>query len=121
MGDSEEGGGGSVHWKLEAKKAKSANHKDVNQKVNQEGEDEDGKVGTDFTVSVLVQGQFSQEEFLIHLRKQLRLSSDKKRVYFNLPIEEKPAQIRVSWGDSKHHEGSGGNVTPALPGPGTST
>ena len=109
MGDSEEGGGGSVHWRLEAKDAKNASHNHVDKKVDQEGDDNDGAVGTDFTVSVLMPRDFpgGRGAFLTHLQSLLMPSKDKERVFFNLPIEDKrPAQIRVSWGKSEHHEGT---------------
>ena len=113
MGDSEEGGGGSVYWKLEAKNVNNASHSQVNKKVDQEGKDEDGAPGTDFTVSVLVPEDMTGAGFLAHLKSILTLTSNEKRVFFNHPIEEKPtpAQIRVSWGDSHYHEGNGGKKT----------
>ena len=113
MGDSEEGGGGSVFWKLDAKGVEpgKAHHKHIDKKVDQDGEDEDDKaqLGFHFTVSILKSDGFTQEEFLEHLKSSLTLSiKDNKRVYFNLPIEKKKAQIRVSWGASENHEGTGG-------------
>ena len=109
MGDSEEGGGGSVRWKLEVDDAKSANHNHTGNKVKQGGEDDDGEVGTDFTVSVQVPRGMTGPAFLAHLQGMLTLNSSGSRVFFNHPIEEnRPAQIRVSWGDSSHHEGTGG-------------
>ena len=114
MGDSESGGDGSVHWKLEAKNADEADHKHIGKKVDQRGKDDDGDEGTDFTVSIRRPGNLSQQQFLDHLRSAsgLKLSTkDGDRVYFNHPIEHKKAQIRVSWGDSNHHEGTGGLPT----------
>ena len=113
MGDSEEGGGGSVFWKLEAKKAKNESHVKVGKKVDQKGEDEDDNtdLGYHLTISFLKPNGLTQGQFLTHLQSPqgLKLSTkDNKRVFFNLPIENKKAQIRVSWGQSEHHEGTGG-------------
>ena len=115
MGDSEEGGGGSVEWKLQAKNASKAKHghekkSDDKHEINQDGTDEDGKVGNHFTVSFLKPSNQTQQEFIDHLRSPNGLKAstkDPNRVYFNLKIVEKtPAQIRVSWGDSDNHEGT---------------
>ena len=106
MGDSEEGGGGSVQWKLEAKDVSEVEHKHEGKKVEGKGKDEDGKKGTDFTVSVLKRNGMTGAAFLDYLKTALTLDGD--RVYFNHPIEDKKAQIRVSWGNSDHHKGTGG-------------
>ena len=118
MGDSEEGGGGSVEWKLEAKNASKAKHghekKNDKQEITQEGKDEGGAIGTDFTVSIQVPNGLTRDDFLDHLRSPsgLKPSKEDDRVYFNLPIErERPKQIRVSWGDSSYHEDNGGKPT----------
>ena len=111
MGDSEEGGGGSVKWKVEARNSNNASHKHDQGEVEQEGTDEDGAVDTDFTVSVLVPEDVDPDDFLQYLKDQLQLTNNKKRVYFNHPIQDEEAQIRVSWGQSNHHEGNGGQPT----------
>jgi len=115
VGDSAEGGGGSVHWSLEAKKVGTgqADHQQNGQNVKQKGKDDDlkAKPGFHFTISIRTPDGFTREEFLAHLRslEGLQESADAERVFFNLPIEEdKEAQIRVSWGESDHHEGTGG-------------
>ena len=110
MGDSEEGGGGSVYWKLEAKDVGpgQANHNHTGKNVKQGGKDDDEKAepGYHFTVSVLKRNGMDGGQFLAHLKSALTLDGD--RVYFNHPIEDKKAQIRVSWGKSDYHKGTGG-------------
>ena len=114
MGDSEEGGGGSVKWRLETEHGDDVVHEQNGKKVKQKGRDDDEKAetGFHFTVSIQVPNGFTRDEFLEHLRSDSGLkksTKDDERVYFNLEIEEdRPKQIRVSWGKSDHHEGTGG-------------
>ena len=122
MGDSAEGGGGSVYWKLDAKKANGEHEQDGNH-VKQKGKDDDEKTaeGYYFTVSVLPRGNLTAPQFLDYLKLRLKVSADGKRVYFNHPIEDKKEQIRVSWGNSNNHEGTGGTTQEPAPGPGIGT
>jgi hypothetical protein len=122
-GDSETGGGGSVKWKLKADNVDQAGHQHNGKKVDQDGTDEDGAAGTDLTVSVQVPQGMTGDAFLDHLKSILRLTPDKKRVYFNHPIERNEhKQIRVSWGaNNPNHLGNGGKPTLSPPAPGTGT
>ena len=116
-GDSETGGGASVHWKVDAGKVEESdtdNRRSTGTEWHQHGRDQDGVVGTDFTVSIKPPRDMTAGDYLVVLRRQLDV--DGGRVYFNLPIEDDKKQVRISWGDSENHSGNGGkkSIKPAV-------
>jgi hypothetical protein len=96
-GDSEIGGGTSVHWKVDAT---NVNKGDTNDNHggsqdhgthHQHGRDQDGKIGSNFTVSIKLPNGWSRDKFTG------QMSERGGRIEFELPIEVEPNQIRVRW------------------------
>ena len=115
MGDNQTGGGGSVYWSVDGERvAETGPRAPHNQHAghgigrhHQDGIDEDGAIGDLFTVSIKVPNGFeSAQAYLSQFEWQV--DNGGRRIYFNLPIEDDPDQIHVSWGDSVHHRGIGG-------------
>ena len=94
-GDSEEGGGGSFHWKVSAKNSDHADHAHNGKQVDQSGSDDPGELepGEKFTVSIKLPAEVSSADFLN------AGIIDGGRVYFILPLEDDKTQVRVSWGE----------------------
>ena len=102
-GDSNTGGGGSVHWTVNTPNGGLT------------GRDPDGQKDTDFTVIIRVRPGMSAAQFAARLRQVITPDGD--HVYFNLPIEDRgedppQPQIQVVWGASNgKHRGNGGKPT----------
>ena len=97
-GDSEEGGGGSFHWKVSANNAASTTvgQSQNGKQVDHIGSDADGKIdlGEKFTVSIKLPNGVLPEVFL-----NSRIIEN-GRVDFILPLEDDKTQVRVSWGEN---------------------
>jgi hypothetical protein len=109
MGDNQTGGGGSVYWSVDGKRVDETGPRAPHNKHtghgngphHQDGIDNDGAIGDDFTVSIKVPKEFdSAEAYLEQFKWQIDQGG--KRIYFNLPIEDDPDQVHVSWGESEN-------------------
>ena len=106
MGDSQPGGGASVHWKLDVNDVRESHDSRNGSKHHQDGIDEEGRIGDFFTVSIKRPADGSP----------LTMNPDGDRVYINVEIEDDRGdpQIRVSWGNSDNHRGKGGARRPVV-------
>ena len=108
-GDSEEGGGGSFHWKVSANNAATAGQSQNGNKVDHIGSDDPGEIkpGEKFTVSIKVPNGVLPGDFLNTLKGALTVDAiDSVRVYYILPLENDKTQVRVSWGNSPNNRGN---------------
>lgn len=103
-GDSQTGGGGSVHWsidvdKVDYKRAETICEDHGDGRFHQRGRDRDGVARRDrFTVSIRIPDNRNEARKLRRLLGGADDGSQRGRVTFTLPIERHKDQIRITWG-----------------------
>jgi hypothetical protein len=94
MGDNQTGGGGSVQWRINARKPKRHHSSQQSGTVSQSGADNGGQEGDLFTVTVRLPAGSNIEAF----RESVRDVGNGK-VAFDLTITTDPDQIVIKWPD----------------------